>query len=173
MNHLAFSLNEIVSKFKQQNQNFSGEISLMSSSYEALFIFDLLANQNVSEFWKIQFDISRFFACGMPTSLLMIRNGDKLKHGFKLSNCKKMFNILHPYDAVGQRIEPLIMPEYSSTQAELIENLSSNSKRIDFSLPDDATIETFTTAKYFSSEILIKRITNEIYGNIEMDSGSL
>jgi hypothetical protein len=172
MNHLAFSINEIVSKFRQRNENFGGEISLMSSSYEALFVFDLLANQNVSDFWKLKCDISKFYACGLPTQLLMMRNGDKLKHGFVLTACKKFLNILHPYDPIAQRIEPLIIPEYSALSPEAIDNLSSI-ERIDFSLPEDIAIEPFNSSRYFANEILVKRITNECYGANIMDSNNL
>lgn len=177
MNHLAFSLNDIVSKFRQRNPNFGGEISLISASYEALFIFDLLlANQHsdACDFWKLNFTVSKFFACGMPISLLTIRNGDKLKHGFEFKVCKKFFNILHPFDPVGQRIEPLIIPEYASLPPENVENLSSSlCERIDFILPEDSILETFTTSVYYTSEILMRGLTNEIYGANQMDSGSL
>ncbi|KAL7051502.1 hypothetical protein ACKWTF_004483 [Chironomus riparius] len=174
MNHLAFSLNEIVSKFNQRNSDFNGEISVMSSSYEALFLFDMLANDNASEFWQLNFDISKFFACGMPSSLLMIRNADRLKHGFELTRCKKLFNFIHPADDISQRIEPLLIPEYSKLPPESAENLTAQ-ERIDFILPEDSALEKFNSSNYFSSEILIRRITNEIYGanHIQMDSGSL
>jgi hypothetical protein len=176
MNHLAFSLNEIVSKFRLRNAQFGGEISVISSSYEALFLFDLLANGGASEFWKIAFDISKFFACGMPSSLLMIRNGDKLKHGFQLAGCRRLFNLIHPNDNIAQRIEPLIIPEYSTLPPELIDNLLCN-ERIDFTLPEDPSSgeqqqQQFTMSRYFS-EALIKRILNEIYGANCMDSGCL
>lgn len=175
MNHLAFSLNDIVSKFNQRNSDFNGDISVMSSSYEALFLFDMLANDSdMTEFWKLNFNVSKFFACGLPTSLLMIRNGDNLKHGFKLKRCKQLYNIIHPSDDISQRIEPLIIPEYSTLPPEPIENLTSV-ERIDFILPDNSALEKFDSSIYFSSEILIRRITNEIYGakHIQMDSGSL
>lgn len=175
MNHLAFSMNDIVSKFNKRNSGFNGEISLISSSYEALFLFDMMANDNdSSEFWKLQFNVSRFFACGIPTSLLMVRNGERLKHGFELQRCKKLYTIIHPADDIAQRIEPLIIPEYSTLPPESIDNLTSV-ERIDFILPEDSALEKFDSSKYFSSEILIRRITNEIYGanNILMDSGSL
>lgn len=177
MNHLAFSLNEIVSKFRQRNSTFGGEISLISASYEALFLFDLLlANQNSdgSDFWKLNFTVSKFFACGMPISLLTIRNGERLKHGFEFTICKKFFNILHPFDPIGQRIEPLIIPEYAPLPPENIENLSSTMcERIDFILPEDSILETFSTSVYYTSEILMRSLTNEIYGANKMDSGSL
>lgn len=173
---MAFSLNEIVSKFRQRNPNFNGGISLISASYEALFTFDLLlANQlsdNISDFWKLNFELSKFFACGMPISLLTIRNGDKLRHGFELTICKKFFNILHPFDTLSQRIEPLIIPEYAALPPENLENLSS-CERIDFILPEDSTLEKFTTNIYFSSEILVRSLANEIYGANRMDSGSM
>lgn len=176
MNHLAFSMNDIVSKFKQRNSNFGGEISLISASYEALFVFDLLlANQSsdVLNFWKLNFTVSNLFACGMPISLLTIRNGEKLKHGFELTACKKFFNILHPFDPIGQRIEPLIIPEYASLPAENIENLSSSlNERIDFILPEEI-LESFSSSVYYTSESLMRSLTNEIYGANKMDSGSL
>ncbi|KAG5678646.1 hypothetical protein PVAND_008302 [Polypedilum vanderplanki] len=174
MNHLAFSLNEIASKFKQRNPNFDGGISLIASSYEALFLFDLLTYESAtSEFWKLNFEVSKFFACGMPTNLLMIRNADKLNHGFELTGCRKLFNIIHPKDAIGQRIEPFIIPEYSSLPPEMIDNLSRN-ERIDFMLTEESlNDEQFSAAKYFSSETLIKRILNEIYGANCLDSGNL
>lgn len=174
---MAFSLNDIVSKFQKRNPNFGGEISLISASYEALFLFDLLlANQQSDscEFWKLNFNISKFFACGMPISLLTIRNSERLKHGFEFGVCKKFFNILHPFDPIGQRIEPLIKPEYALQPPENIENLSSSlCERIDFILPEDSILETFTTSAYFTSEILMRSLTNEIYGANKMDSGSL
>lgn len=175
MNHLSFTINETVSKFRQRNPNFNGGISLISASYEALFTFDLLlANQlgNVSDFWKLNFEVSKFFTCGMPVSLLTIRNGMTLRHGFELKICKKFFNILHPLDTLGQRVEPLIIPEYTTLPPENLENLSS-STRIDFILPENTTLEKFTTNIYFSSEILVRSLTNEIYGANRMDSGSM
>lgn len=173
MNHLSFTINETVSKFRQRNPNFNGGISLISASYEALFMFDLLlANQlgNISDFWKLNFEVSKFFSCGMPISLLTIRNGDKLRNGLKI--CKKFFNILHPLDPLGQRVEPLIIPEYAALPPENLEYLSS-SERIDFILPENTTLENFTTNIYFSSEILVRSLTNEIYGAYRMDSGSM
>lgn len=167
MNHLAFSMNEIVGKFKLRNPNFVGGISIISASFEALFVFDLLlANftTSVSDFWKLNFEFSKFFACGLPISLLSIRNEDKMIQANLLFKGKKFFNILHPNDSLSQCIEPEKMPEKT-------ENLSS-SDRIDFILPHDATLEFFKTNIYFSSEILIRSITNEIYGAFRMDSGS-
>ncbi len=175
MNHLAFSMNEIVSKFRQRNPNFGGEINVISASFEALFLFDLLlANQtaNVSNFWKLNFPVSKYFAAGMPISLLTIRNSEKLKQNFELSFCKNFYNILHPLDPMAQRIEPLINSE--SLPPENIENLSSPlCERKDFVLPEDSTLESFTTNLYYTSEILIIIITNEIYGANRMDTGSL
>jgi DDHD domain len=174
MNHLAFSMNEIVAKFRQRNPNFRGGISVISASFEALFVFDLLFTNlttNVSNFWKLNFQFSKFFACGLPLSLLSIRNDDKMTQANQLFKDKKFFNILHPNDTLSQRIEPLFSPHYAA-MPEKTENLSS-SDRIDFILPHEATLEFFKSNIYFSSEILMRSITNEIYGANRMDSGSL
>lgn len=172
MNHLAFSLNEIVSKFLQRNPEFKGEISLIATSFEALFFFDLLLKQESSpEFWSLKFKIANFYAFGMPSNLLTIKNGEKLRSNFELNSCMKFLNVVHRLDPIAQRIEPLIKPEFSKLPPESIENEATN--RTDFTIDDGSSLESFSLKNYFTSELIILRITNEIYGALKMDSGSL
>lgn len=171
MNHLAFSLNEIVLKFRQRNAEFKGDISLIATSFEALFLFDLLLNQECGpEFWKLKFSATNFYAFGMPSNLLTIRNAAKLGSNFELSVCKKFLNVVHRLDPIAQRIEPLIRPQFSKLTPESIEN---EGDRIDYTIADGSSLETFCLKNYFTSELIILRITNEIYGSLKMDSGSL
>lgn len=172
MNHLAFSLNEIVDKFLQRNPAFKGEISLVATSFEALFLFDLLlAQESPLEFWKLNFKIANFYSFGMPSNLLTIRNHEKLKNNFQLKTCRKFLNIVHRLDPFAQRIEPLIRPELSKMPPESIENETVD--RTDFTIADGSSLESFALRNYFTSELIIIRITNEIYGTMKMDSGSL
>lgn len=172
MNHLAFSMNEIVTKFRQRNPDFKGEISLIATSFEALFLFDLLMHQETAPaFWKLKFEAANFYAFGMPTNLLTIRNGAKLQTNFVLSNCRKFLNVVHRLDPIAQRIEPLIRHDFSSHPPESIENESVD--RIDYTIADGSSLESFSLKNYFTSELIILRITNEIYGALKMDSGSL
>jgi DDHD domain len=172
MNHLAFSLNEIASKFMQRNVDFKGEISLIATSFEALFLFDLLLNQETaSDFWKLKFSPANFYAFGMPSNLLTIRNGPRLQMSFELKNCKKFLNIVHRLDPVAQRIEPIIKPEFAKMPPESIESESTG--RTDYTIADGSSLESFSIKNYFTSELVILRITNEIYGALKMDSGSL
>lgn len=172
MNHLAFSLNEVVSKFMQRNPEFKGEFSLIATSFEALFMLDLLLNQDTApDFWKLSFNASTFYAFGMPSNLLTIRNSARLQTNFDLKNCKKFLNVVHRLDPIAQRIEPLIRPEFSKLPPESIENETID--RTDYTIADGSSLETFSLRNYFSSELIILRITNEIYGALKMDSGSL
>lgn len=172
MIHLAFGLNEIVSKFTQRNLEFKGEISLIATSFEALFLFDLLLNQeSAPEFWKLKFHASNFYTFGMPSNLLTIRNAEKLHPNFELKNCKKFLNVVHRLDPIAQRIEPLIKPEFSKIPPESIENETAD--RTDYTIADGSSLECFSLKNYFTSELIILRITNEIYGSVKMDSGSL
>lgn len=172
MNHLAFGLNEIVTKFTQRNLEFKGEISLIATSFEALFLFDLLLNQeSAPEFWKLKFNASNFYTFGMPSNLLTIRNAEKLHTNFELKNCKKFLNVVHRLDPIAQRIEPLIKPEFSKIPPESIENETVD--RTDYTIADGSSLECFSLKNYFTSELIILRITNEIYGSVKMDSGSL
>lgn len=172
MNHLAFSLNEIVSKFLQRNSEFKGEFSLIATSFEALFLFDLLLNQeSAPEFWKLKFSTSNFYTFAMPSNLLTIRNSVKLQTNFELKNCKKLLNVVHRLDPIAQRIEPLIKPALSKLPPESIENETVD--RTDYTIADGSSLESFSLKNYFTSELIILRITNEIYGALKMDSGSL
>lgn len=172
MDHLAFSLNELVSKFVQRNSDFKGEFSLIATSFEALFLFDLLLNQDSApEFWKLNFKPSSFYAFGMPSNLLTIRNATKLQNNFELKMCKKFLNVVHRLDPIAQRIEPLIAPELSKLPPESIENETLD--RTDYTIADGSSLESFSLKNYFTSELIILRITNEIYGSRKMDSGSL
>lgn len=167
MNHLAFSINEMVTKFRTRNANFSGGFSLVGTSFEALFLFDLLANQSTCpEFWKLKFEPTNFFAFGMPSGLLVSRNALILKPDFEINNCK-FFNILHPMDPIAQRFEPLIESKSSQVPPESIENASSD--RIDFIIPEGSSYE-HSNKNYFTSDIIILRIINEIYHTKKMDS---
>lgn len=169
MNHLAFSLNETVAKFRARNSEFKGEISLIATSFEALFLFDLLLTQETApQFWKLQFDVTNFYAFGMPTNLLTVGNS---KSKFELKNCKKFLNIVHRLDPIAQRIEPLIRPEFANFPPESIENEATD--RIDFTIADGSSLESFSLKNYFTSELIILRLTNDIYGTLKMDSGSL
>lgn len=172
MNHLAFSLNEIAAKFLLRNPEFKGGISLIATSFEALFLFDLLLIQeSAPEFWHLNFKAANFYAFGMPSNLLTIRNNEKLQQNFQLKTCKKFLNVVHRFDPIAQRIEPLIRPEFSKMPPESIENGVVD--RIDYTIADGSSLESFTLRNYFTSEFIILRITNEIYGALKMDSGSL
>lgn len=172
MNHLAFSLNEIVLKFRQRNPEFKGEVSLVATSFEALFLFDLLLKQDsVPDFWKLHFEAANFYAFGMPSNLLTIRNEKCLKSSLELRNCKKFLNVVHRLDPIAQRIEPLVKPELSKLPPESIENATVD--RLDYTIADGSSLESFSLKNYFTSELVILRITNEIYGALKMDSGSL
>jgi len=167
MNHLAFSLNEVITKFRQRNPNFSGEVSLLGTGFEALFLFDLLAHEG-SDFWKLKFQPAYFYAFGMPVNLLTIRQTDLRPH-FKLANCKKFYNILHPADPLAQRFEAINGSEFGKQQPEAID--AADSGRIDYILPDGSALELFNSIRYFTSELIILNIINQIFGALKMDSG--
>ena len=157
MNHLAFGLNEIVSKFLSRNPTFDGGISLIGTSFAALFLFDLLQFQKSSpEFWKLNFTAFSFYSFGMPSSLLTIRNG----HSNIDTDCLcKFINVIHSMDPIAQRSEPIVKPELSQLAAESIDNEGTG--RIDFIIEDTSE---FDGKNYFNSESLILRIVREING---------
>jgi hypothetical protein len=177
MNHLAFSLNETVAKFRSRNPEFSrsGEISLIATSFEALFLFDLLRIQDSSpQFWKLNFTASQVYTFGMPSNLLTIRYADATRYGqtpFEVKNCRRFLNIVHRLDPFAQRIEPLVKPEFSKLPPESIENDAAD--RIDFTIDDGSSLESFSLNNYFSSELIILRLARDIYGSLALDSGSL
>lgn len=159
MNHIAFSLNETVSKFRSKNPAFDGGISLVGTSFAALFLFDLLQVQKSSpEFWKLNFSTINFYALGLPATLLATKTSHS---NFEPGFCRKFKNIIQKSDPLAERVEPLLRPELSRTPIESIENEGDD--RIDYSV--DADFD----GNYFSSEALVLRIVKDIY-NKKLDS---
>lgn len=145
-------MNEIVSKFRLRNPAFSnGGISLVGSSFAALFLFDLLQVQKSSpEFWKLNFTTANFYALGIPASLLPVRNNQS---HFDAEFCRKFMNIINKMDPLAQRVEPLIKPEFAKLPAVSIDN--EGLERIDFEIEG---------CEYLDCEALILRLIRDVHG---------
>ncbi len=56
------------------------------------------------------FNVENFFAIGSPVGFFATIRGNELGPQYKFKTCKKYFNIMHPHDPVGYRVEPLFDP---------------------------------------------------------------
>ena len=61
---------------------------------------------------ELSFDVDNSFMLGSPIAVfLLVRNQrEPLREDFSLNGCSRVFNLYHPFDPVGYRIEPLLDP---------------------------------------------------------------
>lgn len=119
-------LNRVYLLYKEKNPNFNGKVHIMGHSLGLAISFDILAGQlNSSEDinTKLDFDVESLFCVGSPVGvfkLLQQKNviareslpSDNDQH-LVSPKCRNLYNIFHPCDPVGYRIEPLVLPDFA------------------------------------------------------------
>lgn len=58
------------------------------------------------DYKPLEFSVDTFFAIGSPVSLFLMLRGSRISEELPL--CHRFYNVNHPFDPVGFRIEPLI-----------------------------------------------------------------
>ena len=78
---------------KRQSETFSEDSKLQSLE---VFV----------DYKPLEFSVDTFFAIGSPVSLFLMLRGSQISEELPL--CHRFYNVNHPFDPVGFRIEPLI-----------------------------------------------------------------
>ena len=121
-------MNFIMKRYRQLSE-FSGKVSIIGHSIGSVITFDILDNQQLVcspsnqrhnkepllsrsddsyRYPQLNFHVDFAFMLGSPIAVFLMIRGQPLSSTFKLIGCSKFFNILHPYDPVSYRIEPLL-----------------------------------------------------------------
>lgn len=103
-------LNSIFKKFKENNPDYSGRVSLLGHSLGSLVIFDLLSQTTK---FPLDFEVDNFFAIGSPIGVFKLIQRTNIgssnsEHKHQTPACKNLFNLFHPCDPIAYRMEPLI-----------------------------------------------------------------
>ncbi|KAL1503569.1 hypothetical protein AB1Y20_012047 [Prymnesium parvum] len=104
---------------RRHNPSFAadgGRVVLLGHSLGALICFDLLTLGAVHS--PLQGSPSAFFALGSPIGCFVSLRGAALGRSFELPHCPRVYNLFHPHDPVAYRLEPLLVEQYSSEEAD-------------------------------------------------------
>ncbi|ODQ81399.1 hypothetical protein BABINDRAFT_160738 [Babjeviella inositovora NRRL Y-12698] len=132
-------MNAVYDQYLSRNPSFNGKVSIMGHSLGSAICFDILAQQPDGKMTdpasQLKFDVENFFAVGSPVGVFKLlkrcnissralqpmANNEAYAKGLVLSpKCNHLYNIYHPCDPVGYRMEPLIAPEFARYKAEPI-----------------------------------------------------
>ncbi|ODV78929.1 DDHD-domain-containing protein [Suhomyces tanzawaensis NRRL Y-17324] len=141
-------LNRVYRLYKEQNPDFNGKVHIMGHSLGSAISFDILANQTGTKDGQekvknlLDFDVENLFCVGSPVGVFKLleqtgiqaygkeivshdnspeMDGEKDGTGqISAPKCKNIYNIFHPCDPIGYRIEPLIAPKFSKFKPETI-----------------------------------------------------
>lgn len=133
-------INRVYSLYKERNPNFNGKVHIMGHSLGSVISFDILSSQ-LNEMSKdpdttkeLLFDVENLFCVGSPVGAFKLLGQTNIKprsllpEKFKPANeldfaspkCVNLYNIFHPCDPVGYRMEPLVNPKFSNFKPELV-----------------------------------------------------
>jgi len=136
--------NNLYHLFKKRNPSFNGKISIIGHSLGSAIGFDILSMQPKTPLppnhpdrnsKHLDFKVDNYFALGSPIgvfNLLKRKNiGSEELNGessekVSVPRCDNLYNVFHPCDPVGYRIEPLISPEFKQFKPESVPFLIEN-----------------------------------------------
>lgn len=148
-------LNRVYKLYMEKNPQFNGKIHILGHSLGSAIAFDITASQlnHLPETPDLRtdvlFDIDSLFCVGSPLGVFKLLNEKNIVSRktlpesynprdssitFSSPKCENLYNLYHPCDPIGYRIEPLIKPRFSRFKPEevpfAIEGLLSQIKGI-------------------------------------------
>lgn len=133
-------LNRVYSLYMERNPNFRGKVHIMGHSLGSVISFDILSSQannkptDADQGKDLLFDVDDLFCVGSPIGMFKLLGQSNIKprsllpddfdakeqNTFVSPKCSNLYNIFHPCDPIGYRMEPLINPEFSQYKPELV-----------------------------------------------------
>lgn len=146
-------INRVYTLYKERNPEFNGKVHLLGHSLGSAIAFDIASFQENTlaetpdPSVDLLFDIDGLFCIGCPVGVFKllgqknIVNREDLdpefnprtgEYDFSSPKCNNLYNLYHPCDPIGYRLEPLIKPRFAHFKAEeapfAVEGLSSQIK---------------------------------------------
>ena len=125
-------LNRVYRLYRENNPEFSGKVHLFGHSLGSAICFDLLAQQNDPDSeYRLDFDVHNFFCVGLPVGMFKLlqqktiaphdggdSGGIGLDKDCITPRCKNLYNVFHPCDPFGYRLEPLVDMQFARVKPE-------------------------------------------------------
>lgn len=133
-------LNRVYELYKQRNPNFKGKVHIMGHSLGSSISFDILARQTETKEGKtdvaqhLGFPVHSLFCVGSPVGVFKLLSRTNIaarsltgpefnpeEPGRVASpKVRNLYNIFHPCDPVGYRMEPLVNAKFSQFKPESV-----------------------------------------------------
>lgn len=128
-------LNFVYEEFMKRNPDFKGKFHVLGHSLGSAIVFDIASLQyntrpkNPDKTKDLLFDIDSLFCIGCPVGVFKLISQKNIVNRKELPEdydprlpdlsssspkCVNLYNLFHPCDPVGYRIEPLIKPRFSN-----------------------------------------------------------
>lgn len=131
-------LNRVYSLYKEKNPDFNGKVHILGHSLGSAIAFDIASRQfkeipkNPDLKTDLLFDIESLFCVGCPVGVFKLLSQKNIVHrnnvpqdfdprksyNFVSPKCENLYNLYHPCDPIGYRLEPLIKPKFANFKAE-------------------------------------------------------
>ncbi|ONH68503.1 Phospholipase DDHD1 [Cyberlindnera fabianii] len=127
--------------FKQRNPDFGGKVSLVGHSLGSAIAADLLSMQpdevdpESKDPLHFHFKVENYFGMGSPVGVFNVLKRTNIaprsiagpsREGLKTFACENYYNIFHPCDPIGYRVEPLIRREFADFEPASVPFLVEN-----------------------------------------------
>lgn len=134
-------LNRVYELYMERNPNFNGKVHIMGHSLGSVISFDILAKQTETKKGKINvkndlaFPVHNLFCVGSPVGVFKLLSQTNVAARYFAGpdfdpttspssvaspKCRNLYNIFHPCDPVGYRMEPLVNPKFSNFKPEAV-----------------------------------------------------
>ena len=121
LDSLVKALHGVAARFYRRNPAFAGSVNVIGHSLGTVLMYDLLSNQPVAgeparpmTAPKLRLEVHDLVMTGSPLAVFLSLRGAYLcddREGFageRRPQCARVYNIMHPFDPVAYRIEPLV-----------------------------------------------------------------
>lgn len=152
MEAVVSEMNRVYTVFRQLNPEFKGKVSVLGHLLGLAIVFDVLKNQpdtvpsgaDADANKHLQFEVDNFFALGLPVGVFQLLRRSQIRtrrsplpptmraEDVARLRVKNIYNIFHPCDPVGYRMEPLISPRFAQYRAEPVAFALSSSVNLHF-----------------------------------------
>lgn len=176
--------NRLFKLFKERNPEFGGKVSIIGHSLGSAIMLDVLSAQpdslDNSSSEHLRFKVDNYFGVGSPVGVFKLLKGQNIgarsllgpsTETMKTLACDNYYNIFHPCDPVGFRVEPLIRKDLKVLEPEsvpfLIEDLKKQLSNI-AQMGDDLKTKVLTSAvSAWANVSSLTKTANSLEGELD------
>lgn len=138
---VVLELNRVYSLYMERHPDFKGKVHILGHSLGSAISFDILSKQpnkrpafkDFNDSRDLAFDVDNLFCVGSPVGVFRLLAQQNIRArelmppdiDYRLPlleasspRCENLYNLFHPCDPVGYRMEPLVSPRFANFKPE-------------------------------------------------------